>query len=57
MENQSIKLKNPLMYDKLRTLADEYSISIEVIINLAVSRLIDDVELLRKLRAGEVKLE
>ena len=57
MGNQSIKAKNPLMYDKLRTLADEYSIPIELLINLAVSRLIDDVELLRKLRAEEVKLE
>ena len=57
MENQYIKLKNPLIHDKLRTLADEYSVTIELLINLAVNRLIDDVELLRKLRAGKIKLE
>ena len=57
MEEVSIKISNPLLHDKLRTLADEYSVSIEVLVNLAIYRLVNDIETLRKLRTGEIKLE
>ena len=57
MEKITVQLTNPLLSDKLHTLAVEYSVSTGLLINLAVKRLIDDVELLRNLRAGKVKLE
>ena len=43
---------SPLLYDRLHTLAAEYSVTTELLINLAVKRLLDDVELIRCLRAG-----
>ena len=57
VEKITIQLANPMLYDKLHTLTVEYSVSIDLLVNLAVKRLIDDVELLRNLRAGNVKLE
>ena len=57
MEKIIIHFANPLLHDKLNTLAAEYSVSIDLLVKLAVKRLIDDVELLRNLRAGKIKLE
>jgi len=57
MESFTFRFSSPLLHDRLRTLADEYSASMELLINLAANRLVDDVEFLRKLRAGEIKLE
>ena len=57
MEPITIQITAPMQYDKLRTLAAEYSVSTELLINLAVKRLLDDIELFRKLRTGEVRLE
>jgi hypothetical protein len=48
---------NPQLSDRLYTLAAEYSTSTDLLIHLAVKRLIDDIDLLRKLRTGEVTLE
>ena len=53
MEQGTIQ-PNPPLYDKLLTIALEYSVTVDLLINLAVKRLIDDVELLRDLRAGKV---
>ena len=53
----SIRFSNSMLYDRLRTLADEYSVAADLIMLLALKRLLDDVELLRELRAGKVKLE
>ena len=57
MEKFTIQLTNPMLYDRLHTLAAEYSVSVDLLVNLAVKRLVDDVELLRDLRAGKIKLE
>lgn len=57
MENFTVQLTNPLLYDRLHTLSVEYSVSVERLVNVAVKRLIDDVDFVRKLRAGEIKLE
>jgi hypothetical protein len=43
-----------MLYHKLHTLADEYEILMETFVLLAVQRLIDDVDLFRKLRTGEL---
>ena len=61
MEKLTIQL-NPLIYDRLHTLAVEYSVTTaaetaDLLINLAVKRLLDDVELIRNLRAGKLTLE
>ena len=56
-EKITVQLATPLLYDRLHTLAVEYSLTLEILINLAVKRLVDDVELLRNLRLGKIKLE
>lgn len=48
---------NSQLSDRLYSLAAEYSVSPDQLVHLAVKRLLDDVELLRNLRAGKLKLE
>lgn len=50
MENFTVQLTDSMMYDQLRTLSAEYSVSVELLINAAVKRLIDDVDFVRSLR-------
>lgn len=57
MENFTVQLTDPLLYDRLHTLSVEYSISAEMLVNVAVRRLMDDVDFVRSLRAGKIKLE
>jgi hypothetical protein len=45
----------PQLSDKLYTLAAEYAVSVDLLINLAVKRLVDDVGLVRDLRTGKLK--
>jgi hypothetical protein len=52
---RGFRLTNSLLRDRLRALAAEYSVTVDLLINLAVKRLLDDVETLRTLRAGKVK--
>lgn len=56
-EMLTIHISNPLLLDSLRTLAIEYSVSIELLLNLAAKRLIDDVDFLRNLRTGKIELK
>ncbi len=57
MEKITIQFSNSMLYDRLHTLSVEYSLSADLLISLAVKRLLDDVELVRDLRSGKVKLE
>lgn len=57
MEKLIIEFNNPLLYDRLHILSAEYSVSIELLINAAVKRLIDDVDFVRGLRVGKIELE
>lgn len=57
MEDFTFQLTNPMLYDRLHTLSAEYSVSVELLINAAVKRLIDDVDFVISLRTGTVKLE
>lgn len=57
VEMLTIYISNPLLLDRLRTLAIEYSVSIELLLNLAAKRLIDDVDFLRNLRTGKKELK
>ncbi|MCL2500649.1 MAG: hypothetical protein FWE90_09995 [Defluviitaleaceae bacterium] len=54
MEVIKVELTNPMLYDKLHTLAREYAVSVDLLITIALKRLIDDVELVRNLRAGKI---
>lgn len=57
MKDFTFQLTNPMLYDRLHTLSAEYSVSVELLINVAVKRLLDDVDFVRSLRTGTVKLE
>lgn len=57
MEILTIQLDNPMLYDRLHALSAEYSLSADLLVSLAVKRLLDDVEVIRALRSGKVKLE
>lgn len=57
MENFTIQLMNPMLYDRLHTLSAEYSVSVELLVNKAVKRLLDDVDFVRDLRAGKIECE
>lgn len=57
MESFTVQLSDPMLYDRLHTLSAEYSVSIELLINVAVKRLIEDIDFVRSLRIGKTKLE
>ncbi|WP_158604963.1 hypothetical protein [Anaerotruncus sp. 1XD42-93] len=50
-----IELSDPMLYDRLHTLSAEYSVSVELLVNLAVRRLVDDIDFVRNLRIGKIK--
>ena len=57
MNEITIKIANPMHHDKLQTLSAEYTTTIELLVNLAVKRFIQDVEIIRDLRIGIVELD
>lgn len=57
MDIITVHIFYPLLLDKLNTLAAEYSMSADLLINLAVKRLTDDIDFLRNLRAGKIELK
>lgn len=54
-EHVTIQLEKPMLFDKLHTLSAEYSVSMDLLVNLAIKRLIDDIDLIRNLRCGKIK--
>ena len=50
----AIYLTNGLLYDRLHQLAAEYTMPVERLTELAVERLLQDVEFVRGLRSGKV---
>ena len=54
-ETFTVELTDPMLYDRLRTLSAEYDLSVEYLVNMAVWRLMDDVEFVRNLRIGKVE--
>ena len=54
-ETFTVQLTDPMLYDRLRTLSAEYDLSVEYLVNMAVRRLMDDVEFVRNLRIGKVE--
>ncbi len=54
-ENFKILLTDTMLYDRLHTLSVEYSMPVELLVNVAVKRLVSDVDFVRGLRMGTVK--
>ena len=54
-EHVIIQLEEPMLFDKLHILSTEYSVSMDLLVNLAIKRLIDDIDLIRNLRTGKIK--
>lgn len=54
-ENFKVELTDHMLYDRLHTLSVEYSISVEWLVNVAVKRLIEEVDFVRDLRAGKTE--
>ncbi len=54
-ENYMLPLTDPMLYDRLHTLSVEYSLPVDLLVNVAVKRLMDDVDFVRCLRMGKVK--
>lgn len=52
-ETFTVQLTDPMLYDRLRTLSAEYNLSVEYLVNMAVRRLVDDVDFVRSLRTGK----
>ena len=52
-ETFTVELTNPMLYDRLRILSAEYCVSTEQLVNVAVQRLLDDVDFVRSLRTGK----
>lgn len=52
-ETFTVQLTDPMLYDRLRTLSAEYDLSVEYLVNIAVRRLVDDVDFVRSLRTGK----
>lgn len=54
-ETFTVQLTDSMLYDRLQTLSAEYDLSVEYLVNMAVRRLMDDVEFVRNLRIGKVE--
>ncbi len=54
-ESLRLQFTDPMLYDRLHTLSAEYSLSVELLVNIAVKRLINDVDFVRGLRMGKVE--
>lgn len=57
LENFTVQVTNPMLYDRLHTLSAEYSVSVELLVNAAVKRFIEDVDFVRGLRTGRIDFE
>ena len=53
---KNIEFINSQIIDKLNIISNEYAVSFDALINFAVLKLIDDVNLLRLLRNGSLNL-
>lgn len=56
-EKCMIRMTDPMLYDRIHILAAEYSISIETLIDVAVKRLLNDIDFVRNLRIGKIDAE
>lgn len=57
LENFTVRVTNPMLYDRIHTLSAEYSVSVEMLVNAAIKRFIEDVDFVRGLRTGRIDFE
>ena len=50
-----VELTNPILCDRLHILSVEYDLSEELLLSVAVKRLVDDVDFVRDLRIGKTE--
>ena len=50
----ALHISNGILYDELHRYAKEYSLPVERLTELAVKRLVEDMELFRSLRKGSI---
>lgn len=50
-----VELTNPMLGDKLHTLSVEYDLPEELLVNVAVKRLVEDIDFVRNLRIGKTE--
>lgn len=55
--NYVVQITDSMLYDRVHILSDEYSVSIEKLINVALKRLVNDVDFVRDLRTGNINLK
>ena len=56
-EKFTVRMTDPMLYDRIHILSTEYSVSVEALVNVAVKRLLNDVDFVRNLRIGKMKSE
>lgn len=56
-ESFAVRLMEPMLHDRLHILSAEYSVSVELLVSIAVKRLLDDIDFVRNLRAGKMGSE
>lgn len=54
-ETFAVLLTDSMLYDRLCTLSAEYSLPVDLLVNAAVKRLVDDVDFVRNLRIGKIE--
>ena len=52
-----VRITDPMLYDRIHILSNEYSVSVESLVNVAVRRLVEDIDFVRELRAGNINLK
>ncbi len=57
MEDFMVRIASPMLYDRLHTLALEYAVPVEQLVDIAVKRLLDDVDMVRDLCAGKINAQ
>ena len=50
-----VELTNPMLGDRLYILSVGYDLSEELLVNVAVKRLVDDIDFVRDLRTGKTE--
>ena len=56
-ESFMVRITDPMLYDRIHILSNEYSVSVESLVNVAVRRLLEDVDFVRGLRSGNINLK
>lgn len=53
-ENFKVEITDLMLYDRLHILSAEYSVSVDLLVDVAVKRLIEEIDFVRDLRAGKI---